>query len=387
MSETRPPLLCRGCGAPALVEVAGFGALRRVSSDCRPFGANGSVSTCAHCGLVQKAATAEWHRECEEIYAGYALYAQSATGTEQKYFTPDGVGRPRSEYTLASIAEAIGLGEEGRMLDVGSGTGAVLRAFHKVRARWRMTAVEPHPRDLAALGAIPGVDAVATTTLDRVSGQFDLVTFFHVLEHVPDLVPFLAQVRARVATGGYAAIQVPNFERNPFDLVIADHANHFTPATIEAVLCASGFELVRLDTTTIPKELTVVCRPDGRAPSARPDLPGQQTLTRASDAVRWLGAANDAAARIAREVGAVGVFGSSIAAAWLAANLGDRVRFFVDEDAARAGTTYLGRPILSPGQVHAASTVLVCAPGAAAASIARRLDGPQVRYVAVEAGG
>jgi hypothetical protein len=41
----------------------------------------------------------------------------------------------------------------------------------------------------------------------------------------------------------------------------------------------------------------------------------------------------------------VGIFGTSISASWLAASLGGKVTFFVDEDINRVGSTHMGRPI------------------------------------------
>lgn len=375
---------CRACGAARLQPTPNFASLQRVSSDCRPFRTGGELTCCGSCGLVQKPETPGWASECREIYSSYALYGQSSSGTEQKFFSPDGVGRPRSEYTLGVIAERLGLPATGSMLDVGSGTGAVLRAFHAVRPGWTMEAVEPNPRADSPLTSIAGVTKVHSTMLEHVPGRFDLITFFHVLEHVPELMPFLAQVRERLSPGGHVAIQVPNFARNPFDIVIADHCTHFVPETLSAALIASGLEVVRLDTEIIPKELTVVCRAMARPSAGFPAGAHGGAAALVQSSIQWLFAAQADAAAIAKAKGEVGIFGSSIAAAWLTAGLGDAVRFFVDEDTSRVGSTYLSRPIIAPASVPSGATVAVCAPGATASKIADRLSRPSVNYLAVQ---
>jgi hypothetical protein len=64
--------------------------------------------------------------------------------------------------------------------------------------------------------------------------------------------------------------------------------------------------------------------------------------------IDWLRRNADAARDASAEPSRFGLFGSSIAATWLCAVLGDRVSFFVDEDRHRVGRSQMGRPILSP---------------------------------------
>jgi hypothetical protein len=78
--------------------------------------------------------------------------------------------------------------------------------------------------------------------------------------------------------------------------------------------------------------------------------------------------------------GPIGIFGTSIAATWLAAELEGAAAFFVDEDAARVGKRLMNRPIFAPGKLDAGSNVLVALPHTLAESVARRLERPGVRY-------
>ena len=43
---------CLACGARGLEEIAGFGALPRVTSDCRAFPPGGRIAVCGACGAV-----------------------------------------------------------------------------------------------------------------------------------------------------------------------------------------------------------------------------------------------------------------------------------------------------------------------------------------------
>jgi len=77
---------------------------------------------------------------------------------------------------------------------------------------------------------------------------------------------------------------------------------------------------------------------------------------------------------------AFGIFGTSIAATWLTAELGNAPSFFVDEDVNRIGHLHLGAPIVSPAHVPAGSTVFVAQPTPIARLIADRLQRDDVSY-------
>jgi len=88
--------------------------------------------------------------------------------------------------------------------------------------------------------------------------------------------------------------------------------------------------------------------------------------------VRWLGdlaaLAEAAAAR-----GELGIFGTSIAAVWLYARLGSKIRFFVDEDPSRVGKTLFGLPVHAPASAPRGSIVLLALVPEIARAVAGRL--------------
>ena len=87
-------------------------------------------------------------------------------------------------------------------------------------------------------------------------------------------------------------------------------------------------------------------------------------------------------ARSAAKDNPIGLFGSSVAATWLAAGLGNSVAFFVDEDPGRAGRNHMGRPILRPNEVPAGSTIYLAFLRKVADAIATRLANLPVRWAA-----
>ncbi len=79
--------------------------------------------------------------------------------------------------------------------------------------------------------------------------QFELITMFHLLEHLPDPLTFIRLARRLVADGGYLGIAVPNYDSYtvrhttnaqwlpPF------HINWFTLRSLSHLLSACSFRI------------------------------------------------------------------------------------------------------------------------------------------------
>jgi hypothetical protein len=173
-------------------------------------------------------------------------------------------------------------------------------------------------------------------------------------------------------------VQIPNFRHNPFDLLVADHASHFSPATVREVVQTAGFEVIAAATDCVPKEQTILARRAAPFSSAAPITPSQDAFA-AGQAVAWLRAVAQAAGACT-SAGRFGLFGTSIAATWLAGELDNRIDFFVDEDPSRVGKSFLGRPIQHPDQVASGSHIFVGLPRPLAESVRQRLARAKVTY-------
>ncbi len=365
--------LCHLCGADALETVAGFTELPRVTSDCRPWPAGGTLAFCHHCSTLQKPTTEQWHEECAAIYHGYALYPQAA-GAEQPVFNPGGSGQARSEVLLHKLLEDGALPQTGKLLDFGCGNGAFLQAASKALPRWRFDGLELDARYREELLAIPRFEGFHQG-LDCVEGGLEMISMIHALEHVAHPIELLIRLRKLLADDGLLFIEVPYYRDNPFDLLIADHCSHFTPLTLRALLERAGFEVVTATTEWVNKEISLLARPTSNA-AYTALLSEQQPVT---PLIKWLTevlawAENESSNQ------PIGLFGTAIAASWLYGHLGGAVEFFVDEDPGRIGRTHLGRGILSPEQVPDGKKVLLCLAPLLAQQIARRLASTGADY-------
>ncbi len=364
---------CHLCAAPAVEMIAGYGAFHRVTSDCKPWPAGGQLGVCRSCDCIQKVIDAEWRREIGRIYADYSIYHQS-DGVEQAVFDQSSGGALRRSGGLVErLRRSLPLPPHGRLLDVGCGNGAFLDAFHSQVPGWSLAGTELNDKYRARVEGLPGVEALYVCPPEQIPGNFDLITAIHALEHIPTPLDLLAQLREKLAPDGRLLVEVPDHLQNPFDLLIADHCTHFTGPTLAALLRKAGFQVDAVTTDWVPKELTSLARRAGPSAAGSPLAGTGAGAGSARRSLAWLQSVV-AAARATAALEDFGLFGSSIAATWLASELGGAVKFFVDEDPGRAGKSHLGRPILHPTEVAAASNIFIALPLPLAHVVKTRLE-------------
>ena len=135
-----------------------------------------------------------------------------------------------------------------RLLEIGCGNGAVLRAIAQSRPWERLVGSELHPSGLAhARKRLPSevefvqMDARNIPCLD----VFDLTGAFDVIEHIADDEGVLRGLRAATRTGGGTIIAVP---QHPWLWSRADdvahHQRRYRRGELEAKLLRNGFEVV-----------------------------------------------------------------------------------------------------------------------------------------------
>ncbi len=279
---------CRICGERELEEIPEFGSLARVTSDCKPFAAGGRIAVCGNCGAVQKPADAQWHADANTIYRAYEVYFQSG-GVEQAVFDPaKGTPRLRSAVLLDRLDEASPQPQTGKVLDVGCGNGALLSAFAAFRPRWQLWGHELSALNEPTLSRIPGFSGLYTGALADLPPGFDVITMMHSLEHFPEPLEALRALRPKLAEHGCMLIEVPDAEATPFDLLVADHASHFTQRDLARLLARAGLGAVALRNDWVTKELSAVAVPAKAGAQAPPPRDPREALRRVQAQIGWL---------------------------------------------------------------------------------------------------
>ena len=144
----------------------------------------------------------------------------------------------------------------GRVLDVGCALGTELvvareRGWEAVGVELSESSVRVARERGLDVRQVPLEDAGLT------GGSFDLVTLNHVLEHVPDPAPFLAEVRRVLADGGLLVVAVPNVRAwirylrgEGYAWTFQDdHFLHFSTETLPRLLRRHGFRVLEAETS------------------------------------------------------------------------------------------------------------------------------------------
>ena len=376
---------CHVCGHSSLQEVSDEVIRFWVSSDSRAVSRGESIAVCPSCGGVQKQQSKRWHEQIKEIYAQYSIYGNSAGSEQPAFEAASGASQTRSSKLLERLRRAVPLPERGRLLDVGCGNGATLRAFASLFPEWRLIGTELNDKYRETVENIPGVEAMLSVDPPRIDGDFDLVSLVHVLEHIPDPIKYLQILQEKVSGDGYLFIEVPDFECNPFDLIVADHSTHFSPNFLSGIVSSAGYEVLVVARDWVAKEISLVARKQ-RDPSQTTSLEWKGGFPTPIDLVekqiKWL-AALETLAQGETKKPEFGILGTTIGATWLFAQLDGQVDFFVDENTACAGTLYLGKSVYLPRDVPKGRAVLVGIPQPGSQIVAGRLtqNHPHCRFI------
>lgn len=144
---------------------------------------------------------------------------------------------------------------QGSLLDFGCGTGEFLQ--YMSQKGWETSGVEPnsHARDASRLKGLEVEASLPKDSKDRV----DIITAWHVIEHVHDLVDTVRALRKRLKEGGKLILALPNCQSHDaihygqhwagYD--VPRHLYHFTQDSIKTLCTKTKLKLE----DTIPMKL------------------------------------------------------------------------------------------------------------------------------------
>ncbi len=171
----------------------------------------------------------------------YPPFEQSDTAAQR------GARSALSLFTLQRARLVESARSKGRLLDYGAGSGA----FARFMAGRGFDAVGLEPYSLGTTLEEPGLRLVRAplASVKNALGEFDVITMWHVLEHLEQPVPLLAELRSMLAPGGVLVVSVPNFaswqsevfKGGWFHLDAPRHLLQFEPETLDACLGRAGF--------------------------------------------------------------------------------------------------------------------------------------------------
>ena len=213
---------------------------------------------CANCGLVFQSPRMT-AAELDEFYAHeYRQVYQGEEGpTEKDLFVQN--GRADSLLDFLAVHEI----EPTRYLDIGASSGILMLRF---MAHFNCTALGVEPGEAYRVYAEKNGLTMYADVADLDEKNFDLISMAHVLEHIPDPVVYLANLRGDVLTpSGVILIEVPNlYAHDSFEIA---HMTSFSAHSLRETLAQAGYEVIALKkhgqprSKLLPLYLTVLATP------------------------------------------------------------------------------------------------------------------------------
>ena len=140
--------------------------------------------------------------------------------------------------------------QTGKLLDIGSGTGAFLAEMRKTG--WEITGIEPDSTARSNASRIHGVKALEPSALGALpAAEYDAITMWHVLEHVHNLHGYMDRICEMLKPGGTAFIAVPNYTSTDAEIYgaawaawdVPRHLYHFSPKSMHVLAERHGMEI------------------------------------------------------------------------------------------------------------------------------------------------
>ncbi|MBI1761014.1 MAG: class I SAM-dependent methyltransferase [Acidobacteria bacterium] len=197
-------------------------------------------------------------RQCDLLYTRplptaaelHALYSSEFYGesVKPKLLSWDSIRLLLHQSVLRHRRKALLNRAPGRVLDVGCGDGDFV-------AHLRPRGWEVHGVEFSAAGCklarAKGVQVHQGELkgANFTDGHFDVVTIWHVMEHLADPLAEVTEVRRVLRDDGLLVIEVPNIGSPTFKLCrerwwlldIPRHLQHYTPDTLQKLLQRAGF--------------------------------------------------------------------------------------------------------------------------------------------------
>lgn len=164
---------------------------------------------------------------------------------EKAYHVVKGIAL-KNKLNLINLEQSL----KGTILDIGAGTGDFL-AVAKQNG-WTTTGIEPSAK-AKSIAISKGISFVENTT-DLANHSFDVITMWHVLEHVPDLDFQIKELKRLLKPSGTLIVAVPNFKSfdanhygkfwAAYDVPI--HFWHFSKKSIELLFAKENMKLKKV---------------------------------------------------------------------------------------------------------------------------------------------
>jgi SAM-dependent methyltransferase len=172
---------------------------------------------------------------------------------------------------------------DARVLDVGAGSGEVVYVLRAMG--YDASGFEPnegYARFAAEALGVP-VRQGSWQTVDIAPESWEVVTMFHVVEHLESPFDVMCRARQWLKPQGLLLVEVPNVEavcQQPHTQFHHGHLYHFNLATLEMMNRRAGYEVIRGATSSDGGNITVISQKCDATPPSSAKIPGNYERVR-----------------------------------------------------------------------------------------------------------
>jgi len=226
--------------------------LVRFVFDTRDYSVSGkifSIWECADCTLRFTQDVPDIHSIAQYYKSeNYISHTNTSEGLINRLYQ---IVRKRTLRKKRQLVGKVAGRKRGTLLDVGSGTGAFVNEMKQ--SGWEVTGLEPDEDARKVAHETFHAELKSTHELFSLSeNMFDVITLWHVLEHVHDLHNYLKQFKKLLKQDGRLVIAVPNY--TSFDATVYKgywaaydvprHLYHFSPLSMNLLIDRNEMRII-----------------------------------------------------------------------------------------------------------------------------------------------
>jgi len=208
------------------------------------------ICECLNCGLLYTMPRPDKdHIGAYYKSEDYYSHKENTKGFVPKLYERIKKNNLKNKYQLATKGLSVG-----KMLEIGCGVGDFLHTAEE--HGWECIGVEPSEEAKAIATKRTKASILSSEELESLADeQFDLITMWHVLEHVDDLRWEMDQLQRLIKPHGRIVIAVPNYKSYDGQYYkehwaaydVPRHLNHFNRTVLTKMFKTKGLELKKMD--------------------------------------------------------------------------------------------------------------------------------------------
>ncbi|MCR5659735.1 MAG: methyltransferase domain-containing protein [Bacteroidales bacterium] len=208
------------------------------------------IQECLNCGLLfteprpSKDKIGDYYKS-EEYYS----HQENKKGFIPKLYESIKAVNLKHKYKIATNSKSVG-----NLLDIGCGVGDFIHTAEE--QGWQCTGVEPSQDAKAIAKKRIKAEILSSEDLEQIPNEtFDIITMWHVLEHVDELKWQMTQLQRLIKKGGRIVIALPNYKSYDATFYkekwaaydVPRHLNHFNKDTLVKIFKTNDLNLVKTD--------------------------------------------------------------------------------------------------------------------------------------------